>query len=138
MHFAFSELSAEMTTLASSVDNPASIVISRRNGYQNNGVDRMAHERTLAEQLRFRLTRDDGQRHHNVEIQVQGFDSCRALFGLQVVTHCRRTCGQLHVRAPRQPADHRHVAHHTAGPIAFRTVQRKETPAAQRSTRPRR
>ncbi|AKN16120.1 hypothetical protein MHAE_05177 [Mycobacterium haemophilum DSM 44634] len=82
LYFAFSELGAQVATSASFVDNPASIAVSRRNGYQDNGVDRMAREGTLAEQLRFRLTRDDWQRHRSVEVQVEGFDGCRTLFGL--------------------------------------------------------
>jgi hypothetical protein len=67
---------------SSFADNPASIAVSRRNGYQDNGVDRAARERVMAEQLRFRLTRDDWQRHRAVEVGVDGFERCRPLFGL--------------------------------------------------------
>ncbi len=82
LYFAFSELGAEVATSASFVDNPASIAVSRRNGYQDNGVDRSAREGAVAEQLRLKLTRDDWQRHRTVEVQVDGFDRCRPLFGL--------------------------------------------------------
>nr|WP_272946130.1 hypothetical protein [Mycobacterium lepromatosis] len=40
----------------------------------------MAREEALAEQLRFRLNRDNWQQHCTAE--VQGFDSCRAVFSL--------------------------------------------------------
>ena len=63
-------------------DNPASIAVSRRNGYRDNGVERVARERAMVEQLRFRLTRDDWLRHRTVEVQVDGFDRCREIFGL--------------------------------------------------------
>jgi RimJ/RimL family protein N-acetyltransferase len=82
LYFAFSELGAEVATSASFVDNPASIAVSRRNGHQDNGVDRVTREGVMVEQLRFRLTRDDWQRHRAVEVQVDGFDRCRPLFGL--------------------------------------------------------
>jgi RimJ/RimL family protein N-acetyltransferase len=82
LHFAFAELGAEVVTSVSFVDNAASIAVSRRNGYQENGVERLAREGTMVEALRFRLTRDDWQRHRSFEVQVQGFDRCRPLFGL--------------------------------------------------------
>ncbi len=82
LYFAFSELGAEVATSASFVDNPASIAVSRRNGYQDNGVDRLAREGAVAEQLRLKLTREDWQRHRTVEVRVEGFDRCRPIFGL--------------------------------------------------------
>lgn len=82
LYFAFAELGAEAATSASFVDNQASIAVSRRNGYRDNGVDRLAREGVMVEQLRFRLTRDDWQRHRAVEVKVDGFDRCRLLFGL--------------------------------------------------------
>jgi RimJ/RimL family protein N-acetyltransferase len=82
LYFAFSELGAQVATSASFVDNPASIAVSRRNGYQDNGVDRLAREGAVAEQLRLKLTREDWQRHRTVEVRVEGFDHCRPIFGL--------------------------------------------------------
>ncbi len=82
LYFAFSELGAQVATSASFIDNPASIAVSRRNGYQDNGVDRLAREGAVAEQLRLKLTRDDWQRHRTVEVRVDGFDRCRPMFGL--------------------------------------------------------
>lgn len=82
LYFAFAEPGAEAATSASFVDNQASIAVSRRNGYRDNGVDRLAREGVMVEQLRFRLTRDDWQRHRAVEVKVDGFDRCRLLFGL--------------------------------------------------------
>lgn len=82
LHFAFSELGAQVATSASFPDNPASIAVSRRLGYQDDGVDRLAREGAMAEMRRFRLTRDDWRRHRAVDVRVDGFDRCRALFGL--------------------------------------------------------
>lgn len=82
LYFAFAELGAKVATSMSFVDNPASIAVSRRTGYQDNGVDRVARDGVVAEQLRFRLTHDEWQRHRAVEVQVDRFDRCRGLFGL--------------------------------------------------------
>jgi RimJ/RimL family protein N-acetyltransferase len=84
LYFAFATLGAEVATSASFVDNPASIAVSRRHGYRDNGVDRMAREGAMAEQLRFRLTRDDWERHRAVDVRVEGFERCRPLFGLYI------------------------------------------------------
>ncbi|SON60649.1 Putative succinyl-CoA transferase [Mycobacterium simulans] len=82
LYFAFHELGAEVATSSSFVDNPASIAVSRRNGYQDAGIDRLARDGVMAEQLRFRLTRERWQRHQTVETRVDGFDRCRPLFRL--------------------------------------------------------
>ena len=82
LYFAFTELGAEVAVSTSFADNPASIAVSRRNGYKDNGVDRLTRDGTMAEALQLRLTRDDWQRHRTLEVQVDGFDRCRPLFGL--------------------------------------------------------
>jgi len=82
LYFVFSELCAQVATSASFADNPASIAVSRRNGYQDNGIDRVAREGDMVEQLRFRLSRNEWQQHRTVEVQVDGFERCRSLFGL--------------------------------------------------------
>ena len=82
LYFAFTALGAEVATSESFVDNPASIAVSRRTGYQDNGIERLARDGTMAEAIRFRLTRDDWQRHPAPDVQVHGFDRCRPLFGL--------------------------------------------------------
>lgn len=82
LHFAFTELGAQVATSASFVDNPASIAVSRRHGYRDDGSDRLARDGVVVEQLRFRLTRDDWERHRAVEVRVDGFDRCRPLFRL--------------------------------------------------------
>jgi RimJ/RimL family protein N-acetyltransferase len=86
LFFAFDSLDAQLATSASFVDNPASIAVSRRIGYREDGVQRMAREGAPVEQLRFQLTRDDWQRHRRVEVQVEGFERCRSIFGLDQPT----------------------------------------------------
>ncbi|ACC43293.1 conserved hypothetical protein [Mycobacterium marinum M] len=82
LHFVFCELGAQAATSAAFADNPASIAISRRQGYRENGVDRVAREGAAAQRVRFRLTRDDWLRQRHVEVRVEGFDRCRELFGV--------------------------------------------------------
>jgi RimJ/RimL family protein N-acetyltransferase len=81
--FAFTELGAQVANSESFADNPSSIAVSRRQGYHENGRGRRAREGAMAETLRFRLTRDDWRRHRTVDVQVDGFDRCRPLFGLE-------------------------------------------------------
>jgi RimJ/RimL family protein N-acetyltransferase len=83
LHFAFVALGAEVATSMSFVDNASSIEVSRSNGYKDNGIERLVREGTMAEAIRFRLTRDDWHRQRTVEVHVQGFDRCRPLFGLE-------------------------------------------------------
>jgi RimJ/RimL family protein N-acetyltransferase len=82
LYFAFNELGAQVATSSSFVDNPASIAVSRRSGYQDHGVSQVAREGVPAEQVRFRLTREDWQRHRSVDVRVEGFERCRPIFGL--------------------------------------------------------
>lgn len=82
LYFVFTALGAEVATSESFVDNPASIAVSRRMGYQENGIERLVRDGTMAEVIRFRLTRDDWQRNPAPNVQVHGFDRCRPLFGL--------------------------------------------------------
>lgn len=82
LHFAFAELGARVAASSSFLDNPASIAVSRRLGYLDNGVDRTAREGAVAEMRRFRLTRADWERHRAIEVRVDGFEHCRPLFGL--------------------------------------------------------
>lgn len=82
LHFVFTELGAEIATSVSFLDNPASIAVSRRIGYQDDGVNRLAREGVMAEALRFRLTREEWQRRNSLDVRVEGFDRCRPLFGL--------------------------------------------------------
>lgn len=82
LHFAFDQLGAEVATSSSFVDNPASIAVSRHIGYRDDGVERLAREGVPAEVRRFRLTREQWQRHRRVAVRVDGFGRCRPLFGL--------------------------------------------------------
>ncbi|MBY0442801.1 MAG: GNAT family N-acetyltransferase [Mycobacteriaceae bacterium] len=87
LHFAFSELGAQVATSVSFVDNPASIAISRGIGYHEFAADQMLREGVVVERRHFRLTRADWQRHRTIDVQVDGFDDCRALFGLITTDH---------------------------------------------------
>lgn len=82
LYFAFAELGAQAAISASFADNPASIAVSRRAGYQDNGVDHVLREGVMVQRRHFRLTRADWQRRHASPTQVTGFARGRALFGL--------------------------------------------------------
>ncbi len=82
LSFAFESLGAQVATSTSFVDNPASIAVSRRVGYRDDGVERVQREGLMVEQLRFRLTRADWHRRRDLDVRVDGFERCRPLFGL--------------------------------------------------------
>jgi len=87
LHFVFTELGAVETISNAWADNAASIAVSRRMGYRDNGVGRLARDGVGTDRVEFRLTRDDWARHREIDVRVSGFDSCRDHFGLSPAGH---------------------------------------------------
>lgn len=84
LHFAFESLGADYANSGAWSDNERSLGVSRKWGYQDNGVRRAVRRDELAEEQLLRLSRADWKAHRSdVEIQVDGFDDCRPLFGLE-------------------------------------------------------
>lgn len=81
LQFAFDHLKAQRADSVAFLDNPASLRVSAKLGYRNDGtfvLQRRPGERAIAQ----RLTLDDG---HFVrpgwDVQVRGLPACRAFFG---------------------------------------------------------
>ena len=81
LHLAFEGLGAEVATSAAFADNPASERVSRRLGYELNGVERKAPRGVARELRRYRLTRAAWEARRSVEVQIEGLGPCLPLLG---------------------------------------------------------
>jgi RimJ/RimL family protein N-acetyltransferase len=77
---AFDHLGATAAITSATVDNAASLGVSRRIGYTDNGVSLIVETAGVAKLQHLRLTRPDWQ--HGGEVSVQGSTPCRPWFGL--------------------------------------------------------
>lgn len=82
LELAFTGLGAEEAVSSAFADNRASHAVSRKLGYQPNGIDRRAIRGGLTVDHRMLLTRADWERHRTVPVTVEGLGPCRPLFGL--------------------------------------------------------
>lgn len=85
LHLAFAGLGAETATSAAFTDNPASLGVSRRLGYEPDGLARHAVRGQLRLDQRLRLDRDRWAAHRTVPVEIEGLDPCRELLGLSAV-----------------------------------------------------
>jgi len=82
LHFAFEVLGAEYALSAAWRDNAASLAVSRKLGYRENGVTRKVRRGQVDEQIELRLSRSAWEQHRRDDIEVDGFERCRPTFGL--------------------------------------------------------
>jgi hypothetical protein len=81
--FAFETLGAELAISGAFTTNIGSIRVSQKLGYLPNGVRRdRAHGRAVDAVL-FRLPRDRWDAWSTVPTEVEGFEGCERLFGLE-------------------------------------------------------
>ncbi len=83
--FGFDCLGAHTITSGAMVDNLASQRVSLAVGYERNGTDTVNRRGVPTEQYRYRLTRQrwaEVSADADVEVHIDGFDACAAMFGL--------------------------------------------------------
>jgi RimJ/RimL family protein N-acetyltransferase len=80
LDFAFRTLGADLTLSGAFPDNAGSIAVSRRLGYEPNGVRREIVRGRPVDGLRFRLTREAWLEREPAAIAVRGFAECAAFF----------------------------------------------------------
>ncbi len=86
VHFGFEYLGAMAITSAAMMDNPASQGVSLATGYEPNGTDVVNRRGLRTEQVRYVLTRQRWSDHRSdTDIRVEGFESCKGMFGLEEV-----------------------------------------------------
>lgn len=81
LHLAFAELGAEAATTAAYDDNGPSNGVTRRLGYEPNGIDVTERRGQPAVLLRYRLAREKWEQLDRPEVEVIGMDACRPLLG---------------------------------------------------------
>jgi RimJ/RimL family protein N-acetyltransferase len=82
LHFAFDGLGAQRAESGAFADNARSLAVSRRLGYRENGTDIVTRRGEAATLVRLVLDRDDWLPNRRDDIEIDGLEACRALFGL--------------------------------------------------------
>jgi RimJ/RimL family protein N-acetyltransferase len=79
---AFDGLGAEHAMSAAFTDNAASLGVSHKLGYADDGLKRQLRRGEAAEMRRLRLDRESWLAHRTAEVRIDGLDPCLPLFGL--------------------------------------------------------
>jgi RimJ/RimL family protein N-acetyltransferase len=86
LHLAFEGLGAQQAVSAAFEDNPASLSVSRKLGYGDDGIEWRFVRGRPALMRRLRLTRADWQATRTVPVQIHGLQACLPHFGLPAQT----------------------------------------------------
>ncbi|WNI24665.1 GNAT family N-acetyltransferase [Streptomyces sp. ITFR-16] len=81
LHLAFAGLGAATAVSAAMTDNPRSLGVSRRLGYQPDGLSVAALRGEPVTLQRLRPERGRWEEHRTAEVTVEGLDDCREMFG---------------------------------------------------------
>ncbi|MEU8248143.1 GNAT family protein [Nonomuraea sp. NPDC048916] len=81
LHLAFAGLGAEYATTEAFEDNPASLAVTEKSGYRDDGVTRHVRRGEVAVTRRFRLARTNWTPMEGV--RIHGLEACLPLFGLE-------------------------------------------------------
>lgn len=82
LHLAFEGLGATQATSSAFTDNPASLAVSRKLGYEHDGISHHVRRGAPAEQTRLRLPRDRWYEIDRPAVTISGLTPCLPLFGL--------------------------------------------------------
>ncbi|OEV11015.1 GNAT family N-acetyltransferase [Streptomyces nanshensis] len=80
-HLAFEGLGARTLRSSAMTDNPRSLAVSRKLGYEPDGLETVAVRGEARTLRRLRLERAAWERHRTVPVGVEGLEPCRELFG---------------------------------------------------------
>lgn len=83
LHLAFAGLNAQSAVSEAMTDNPASVAISRKLGYQPNGLDRLQVRDSLRLSQRFALDHERWQQCRRTPVEIEGLTPCLPQFGLE-------------------------------------------------------
>lgn len=81
LHLAFAGLGAAYATTGSFVDNPAPLAVSRKLGYQPDGISRDVRDNEVLVTQWLRLNRQNWERTERAAVSIDGLEPCRAEFG---------------------------------------------------------
>ncbi|MFH9966521.1 GNAT family N-acetyltransferase [Streptomyces mirabilis] len=82
LHLAFAGLGAQQAISGAYVDNSASLGVSRKLGYRDDGIERHAVRGRPAVLQRLRLTAEQWQDRQRVPVAIEGLPDCLTWFGL--------------------------------------------------------
>ncbi|MFB4305173.1 GNAT family N-acetyltransferase [Actinomadura sp. GTD37] len=81
LHLAFAGLGADEALSSAFADSRASAAVSRKLGYQDNGVARRVVRGAMTTEQRMRLTRTEWERHATIPVTIEGLPPCLPMFG---------------------------------------------------------
>ncbi|MBT2381715.1 GNAT family N-acetyltransferase [Streptomyces sp. ISL-111] len=82
LHLAFEGLGARNAVSEARMDNAGSLGVSRRLGYEPDGLQVQVIRGEAVTLQRLRLDRAGWEKHRGVDVTVEGLDACRADFGV--------------------------------------------------------
>nr|WP_202447248.1 GNAT family N-acetyltransferase [Streptomyces sp. SID5468] len=82
LYLAFTGLGAEHAVSGAYTDNAASLGVSRKLGYRDDGIERHVVRGKPAVLRRLRLTAERWREHHRVPVRIEGLAECLPAFGL--------------------------------------------------------
>jgi RimJ/RimL family protein N-acetyltransferase len=82
LHLAFEGLGARHAISGAFEGNAASLGVSRKLGYRDDGIERHVVRGHPAAMRRLRLTWDDWQAARSVPVEIHGLEPCLPFFGL--------------------------------------------------------
>ncbi|MDQ2875948.1 MAG: GNAT family N-acetyltransferase [Actinomycetota bacterium] len=81
LDLAFTGLNAQSAISGALAGNSASVAVSRKLGYQLNGLGRIRIRDARGQEQRFFLDRDRWRQHRTVPVEIDGLASCLSQFG---------------------------------------------------------
>ncbi|ARF72682.1 GNAT family N-acetyltransferase [Kitasatospora albolonga] len=82
LHLAFEGLGARYAVSEATTDNAGSLGVSRRLGYEPDGLQIQVIRGAATTMQRLRLDRAGWEKHRSTDVTVAGLDACRADFGV--------------------------------------------------------
>ncbi|MFJ8773165.1 GNAT family N-acetyltransferase [Streptomyces microflavus] len=82
LHLAFEGLGARYAVSEARTDNGGSLGVSRRLGYEPDGLQVQVIRGAATTLQRLRLDRAGWEKHRGIDVTVEGLDACRADFGV--------------------------------------------------------
>jgi RimJ/RimL family protein N-acetyltransferase len=82
LHLAFAGLGAQWAYSGAFVDNAASLAVSRKLGYVENGYSRHVRRGEPVDEVGFRMSRADWESHRRTPVEIDGLEPCLPMFGL--------------------------------------------------------
>ncbi|MEU5989889.1 GNAT family protein [Spirillospora sp. NPDC047418] len=82
LHLAFTGLGADEAVSRAFADSRASLAVSRKLGYQDNGTARRVVRGAMTIEHRMRLTRAQWEKHATTPVTIKGLAPCLPMFGV--------------------------------------------------------